>query len=124
MGYVSPTGYSAGAFNSQGATAITHGKAVPILNAQSTNPFAAGGYGGAGLQLYATNAGQNGAIAGDFTQYNVNIGLGPVNFGMSYGTASNGIWFVSFTVPAASFGGGVAVSKLTTYTEASGAVCQ
>jgi hypothetical protein len=82
------------------------------------NKWVYGGYVGAGMGVFLTNATNNKGLDGDFQVYNLNVGEGPFKITAGLGVDDNGTWQFTFGPPATGVGHGVSVSAYhtTTYT--------
>ena len=122
-GFVSSSGsVSGGGFVSGGAAANAGSTAVGLPKQTSNTVFVLGGYVGAGLNIFGTNAGSVKSLSGPFTTVSINVGYSVANFGfqISFG---GGIWSFSITPPIASVGYGVAGSVITTNTATTSSGC-
>ena len=96
-----PQGLHTGTFLSGGGFVGAPGFRRKVPSSCPQKPWTAGAFGGVGLGPYLTNASDTGygpgGLGGPFTQYNINIGAGPVQFSLSLGI-SGGTWIASVTV--------------------------
>jgi RHS repeat-associated protein len=114
---------SGGAFLSGGASLFAGSHSLSAPTQSMVTPFALGGYAGAGMGVFVSNAQSPMQLAGPFAQWNANVGFGPgYSVSFSYDNAS-GTWVLSITQGP---GAGISGSALTTTTNAraTGAACE
>ena len=123
-----PKGWSVGAWRSTGGVANYKNRSITYDNENKGNPGRGDGisgssrgiYAGGGGSVWLSNAREPADLSGAFSQFNVNVGLGPINFGLSFGWGRNKagqrIWIGSFSPPGAGAGLGASASAYKTNT--------
>jgi hypothetical protein len=108
------TNLNAGAFAGGGAfhRGPRGAKSCPI---SPQRPWAAGAFVGLGAGPFITNAKSASDLAGISNGYNLNIGIGPIKFGVAFGYGNGiGILSVTFSPGIGASSSGYATSAVTT----------